>query len=509
MVTKRQLKRLFREFKKKGNMSRSAMKADLDPKTAAKYLKQNCQSPQELQVKHHWRTRVDPLVGIWEKAEQMLLDAPDLESKALLEHLLLGTQTEVNESHLRTFQRRVKQWRLTHGPDKEVFFPQARMPGKILQLDWTHALELKVTLQGRLYDHLLCHVVLPYSNWQWATRCHSESLLSLRAGLQAALFRLGKVPPIFQVDNSSAATHQISATGEERTFNLDFLSIMEHYGFKPSTINVRCPNENGDVESLNGHLKRRIKQYLILRGSHDFPSEGEYDRFLEGVLLRANETRQIKMNEELMVMRELPPTRLNEYDEVCCRVSSASTIRVKKVGYSVPARWIGQDLKVEVYEGELKIYAGRELLLKLPRERGDRGAVIDFRHVIDQLLRKPGAFAEYRYREELFPSPTYRLAYDRLMADYGPRRGELDYLHLLKLTADLSVGVPVLMASHGMESVLSEFLNGNGRFQVESLRRHLGMAPGTSSLPVLELTADLSGYDCLIEATAEEVSDAA
>jgi hypothetical protein len=422
-----------------------------------------------------------------------------------LEHLLLGTETEVNESHLRTFQRRIKQWRLTHGPDKEVFFPQDRTPGKMLELDWTHALELGVTIQSRVYDHLLCHVVLPYSNWQWATRCHSESLLSLRAGLQAALFRLGKAPPILQVDNSSAATHQISRTGEERTFNPDFLSIAEHYGLKPLTINVRCPNENGDVESLNGHLKKRIKQHLILRGSRDFSTEALYDLFLEGVLLRANAGRQIKMNAELAVMRELPPTRLNEYDEVCCRVSSASTIRVKKVGYSVPARWIGQELKVEIYEAELKIYAGRELLLKLARERGDRGAVIDFRHVIDQLLRKPGAFAEYRYREELFPSPTYRRAYDRLIADHGSRRGELDYLHLLKLTAELSVDVPVSMACNGLEAILSEFLGTSGRFQIEALRRFMGIAP-ERSLPILELTADLSGYDCLLETAQEEVT---
>lgn len=486
-------------------MSHSAMKADLDPKTAAKYIKNNCQSPQELQAKHTWRTREDPLAEVWEQAQGMLQDAPELEGKALFEHLLIWNEGVLDESHLRTFQRRIKQWRLTHGPDKEVFFPQARTAGKMAQLDWTHALELGVRIQGRDYDHLLCHVVLPYSNWQWATRCQSESLLSLRAGLQAALFRLGKVPLHLQVDNSSAATHRISGLGAEREFNPDFLSILEHYGLKPLTINVQCPNENGDVESLNGHLKRRIEQYLILRGTRDFRSEAEYDLFLEGVLLRANAARQVKLGAELVVMRELPPTRLSEYDEVCCRVSSASTIRVKKVGYSVPARWIGQDLKVEVYEAELKIYAGRELLLELARERGDRGAVIDFRHVIDQLLRKPGAFAEYRYREELFLSSTYRRAYDRLIADHGLRRGELDYLHLLKLTAELSVGVPVSMACNGIEAALSECLGEGARLQIGSLRRLLGMDSG-GSVPALELRADLSGYDCLLAAGREEVA---
>lgn len=482
-------------------MTHSAMKADLDPKTAAKYINENCQSPEELQVKHTWRTRSDPLAGIWDKAVQMLQDAPELESTTLLEYFLSQNGTVLSPAHLRTFQRRVKQWRLTHGPDKEVFFPQTRTPGKMMQLDWTHGLELNVSIQSRSYDHLLCHVVLPYSNWQWATRCHSESLLSLRAGLQGALFQLGKVPPIFQVDNSSAATHEIS-TGQERTFNVAFLSIMEHFGLKPVTINIQCPNENGDVESLNGHLKRRIKQYLILRGSRNFNSTAEYDLFLEGMCLRANQARQAKINEELAVMRELPPTRLNEYDELSCQVSSQSTIRVKKIGYSVPARWIGQQLKVEIYEAQLRIYAGRELLLTLPRERGDRGAVIDFRHVIDQLLRKPGAFAEYRYREELFLSPTYRRAYDRLIADHGLRAGEREYLHLLKLTAEVSVNVPLALACNGLEAALSECLVSDAKFRVEPLRRFLGMCAQTE-LPVIELKADLSGYDCLLEGTEE------
>ena len=70
------------------------------------------------------------------------------------------------------------QWHRQHGPDKEVFFPQDWEPERALQLDWTHASELAITIGGQPYPHLLCHTVLPYSNWQWATRCQSESLLS-------------------------------------------------------------------------------------------------------------------------------------------------------------------------------------------------------------------------------------------------------------------------------------------------------------------------------------------
>jgi len=141
-------------------------------------------------------------------------------------------------------------------------------------VDWTHAKELGVTIAGKPLDHLLCHAVLPYSNWQWATRCQSESLLSVRQGLQAALHRLGKVPGQLQIANSSAATHPIRVGGK-REFNAEFLSLVEHYGLVPRTIGIGCPNQNGDVESHNGHLKRRLLQHRLLRGSRDVAAEGD------------------------------------------------------------------------------------------------------------------------------------------------------------------------------------------------------------------------------------------
>ena len=148
----------------------------------------------------------------------------------------------------------------------------------------------------------------------------------------------------------------------------------------------------------------------MLRGSRDFDSETDYEHFLHQVLERGNRGRQENLAVEMAAMKPLPPTRLSEYDEVNCTVGSASTIRVKKVGYSVPARLIGQELKVEVYESELKLYSGRERLLVLPRHCGDRGVVLDYRHVIDHLLRKPGTFERYRYREQLYPSRSFREA---------------------------------------------------------------------------------------------------
>ena len=347
MITNRQYQRLMSEYEKTGKIVVSAMKADVHPQTAGKYI-EAAKPPAELQAKHTWRTRSDPVAGIWERAERMLEKAPELEAKELFEYLcgMYGEQAGVDSSGLRTFQRRVQSWKLAQGPDKEVFFEQEHLPGRVMQLDWTNANELEVKAsQGRVLEHLLCHSVLTYSNWEWATRCQSESLLSLRHGLQESLHRLGAVPERLQIDNSSAATHRVGSGG--RDFNPDFLSLVKHYGMKPRTIGIDCPDQNGDVESQNGHLKRRLEQHLLLRGYRDFESVGAYDGFVMGVLDKADHPRRTRLAEEFKVMRPLPPSRLSEYDElVGCSVSQHSTIRVKKVVYSVPARLIGQEVRL-------------------------------------------------------------------------------------------------------------------------------------------------------------------
>jgi transposase len=493
MINQQQLTRLVTEYQREGNLSMSAMKAGMDRKTARKYVLSGAERLAEREGRT-WRTRADPLDGVWGRAEVYLKSAPELEATALFEHLLLTGGDTLQEGQLRTFQRRVRQWRLEHGVEPEVIFAQEHRPGEVMQVDWTHAKELGVSIAGTAMDHLLCQSVLPYSNWQWATRCQSESLLSLRHGLQAALHRLGKVPERLQIDNSSAATHQI-CVGGKREFNAEFLSLVAHYGLEPRTISIGCPNQNGDVESHNGHLKRRLLQHLLLRGSRDFASEADYDRFLEDVLVQANARRRLKVEEELAVMHKLPPTRLSEYDEVDCRVSSHSTIRVKEVTYSVPARFIGRRLRARVTEQRVELYHGADWVAELMRSKGRR-AVIDYRHVIQALLRKPGAFARYRHREELFPDATYRAAHDKLVRDHGQRPGELEYLRLLKLTAELGTGEVVgwLVERVGATSA---------PWRTESVRQFL--CP-SSEVTLVDAPVDLSVYDALLGGEAAHVA---
>lgn len=498
MITTHQIKRLVLEHNRTGNMSKSALKAGLSRKTARKYLNLSDPFDPERKVRT-WRTRADPFAEIWAEVQEMLRQAPGLEAGSLFEYLQGRYPDRFLEGQLRTFQRQVKQWRQLHGPEREVFFDQVHVPGRVLQTDWTHLSALGVTIRGEPYRHLLCHSVLPYSNWEWATRCQSESLLSLRAGVQSALGRLGRVPREWQLDNSSAATHQLKWEGAERGFNPEFLLLAAHFGMEPRTIRVRCPQENGDVESENGHLKRRLRQLLLLRGSSDFSDENAYDEFLAQVLEAGNRRRAARVAEELAVMRELPGTMLPDYEEFEARVSNRSFLRIKKVSYSVPAQLIGSKVRVRVSEKEAQVYAGGQIVCTMPRSPGGGSEVIDYRHIIGGLVRKPGAFGRYRYREALFPGAIWRELYDRWSGDLGRERGEKEYLHLLKMAAE--------QGQEEVEKALASLLAGGGKFGLEGVRRLLPALPGSGreiAVPVV----DLKAYDELLERGWKEESDA-
>ena len=439
MINRRQINQLVHERNRRVSITMSAMKAGVSRNTARKYLRQADPSKQEKQP-HEWRTRKDPLEAVWSAARGMLETAPELQAKALLEHLSERTAGGIEENVLRTFQRRVRQWRLEHGNEKEVFFSQEARPGAVLAVDWTDMRDLGVSICGVKLDHLMFHAVLPYSNWQWAVRSRSESLLSVRSGLKATIGRLGRVPKELLIDNSSTATHRLSGDGKRRGFNEEFLSVCEHFGMSPRTTNVSSPNENGTCEAMHGHFKRRLEQHLLLRGSRDFESEEAYDRFVIGVLERSNALRGERFAQEVAAMREHLAPELPDYTETMVRVNNNSTIRVCKRVYSVPSKLIGSRLRARIHETHIVLLDGMVVLAELPLRGGDRGAVIDFRHVIKWLVRKPGAFSEYRWREAMFPSLVWRAAYDHLCRHHDAHAADVCYLEILELAAGKGLG---------------------------------------------------------------------
>jgi hypothetical protein len=483
------------EFSRHGKVELAGLKAGMSRKTASKYLREG-KLPSELREPRGWRTREDPFEDCWSEIADRLSEAPELEAKALFEDLMERHPERYHAGQLRTLQRRVKQWRAREGPEKTVFFAQEHRPGEASQTDFTWCNELGVTIGREPFRHMLCHLVLPYSNWEWATVCHSESMAALRRGVQEAVFRLGRVTEYHQTDNSTAATHKLGGETKERGFNEEYLALMRHLELTPRTIQVGEKHQNGDVESLNGALKRRLRQHLLLRGSADFESVEQYEHWLWAALEKANSMRSKRLGEELDVMKVLRVERLLEYQEIEVRVTSWSTIRVKRNTYSVPSRLMGERVRVRMYEDRIEVLHGGVLQLECERLLGDGGSRINYRHIIWSLVRKPGAFARYRYREDLFPSLTFRRSYDALCAALSPWRADVEYLRSLNLAAET-------MESK-VEEVLEDLLARGELPLADCVKERV--APEEAQVPdMVAPDVDLADYDSLLEEQAQEI----
>lgn len=433
MVTDQQVRKLMRELGKGVPIGVAAAKAGMDRKTASKYRNMG-RLPSEMKPERTWRTRTDPFAEDWPDIEVMLDDAPELEAKALFDYLCETMRPgRYRPGQLRTFQRRVSDWRALFGPDREVFFPQQHEPGALSQTDFTWLTSLKMTVAGEAVDLLFCHVVLTYSNWEWGTLCRSESVAALKRGIQAAFFRLGKVTREHQTDNSTAATHTLGSG--KRAFNDDYAALMRHLSMTPRTTGVGQKEQNGDVEAANGAFKRRVEQHLLLRGHRDFESVEVLEKWLQRVCEKANAHRTQRLAEELAVMQPLRVQRLPEFSEHDVKVTSWSTIRVKHNAYSVPSRLIDRIVKVRLYDDRLEVFFRGQLQMRCERLLGRMGHRINYRHIIWSLVRKPGAFPRYRYREDLFPTLVFRQVYDHISGESPTRVSDLEYLRILHLAA--------------------------------------------------------------------------
>ena len=431
----------------------AAMKTGMDEKTARKY-RESVKQPSELAAAHAWRTREDPFVDVWPAVYEQLAVNPGLQAKTLFAWLQREHPGRFQDGQLRTFQRGVKGWRATEGPAKEVFFRQQHHPGRLCASDFTHMTGLEVTIAGQPFEHLVYHFVLTYSNWEWATICFSESFESLSEGLQDALWALGGVPERHRTDRLSAAVNNLS---NQKEFTARYRGLIEHYGLTMEKTQAGHGNENGDVESLHRHFKEAVDQALMLRGDRDFVGRQEYAAFLQTVLQQKNAGRQTRLAEEQACLRSLPSRRRESYKHLRVRVGTGSLIRVQDNTYSVNSRLVGERVDVRVYVEHLEVWYGQKQVERLPRLRGRNKVLINYRHVIDSLVRKPGAFENYSYRDELFPTTRFRMAYDALR-EGGRVNASRDYLEILDLAAKESESavddvLRVLLDSHSVVTV--------------------------------------------------------
>lgn len=486
MVSDRQVRELRMHRNKGLTIEVAAMKSGMSEKTARKYLHLR-KTPSQCARVHTWRTRDDPFREVWEDIRKYLEGNPGLEARTLFEDLQRKWPGQFSDGQLRTLQRRVKQWRATEGPGKEVYFPQEHQPGKMCESDFTYMTELGVTINNQMFPHLLYHFVLTYSNWETGTVCFSESYESLSGGLQNALWELGGVPEYHRTDRLTAA---INKECNREQFTRRYTGLLRHYGLKARPTQAGKPHEKGDIEQRHYRLKRALDQALLLRGSRDFSSREEYQEFIRNLFRQICAGRQQRLSEEIPLLKSLPTQRVDDCKKFRVKVGPSSTIRVLHNTYSVNSRLIGEWVDVRVYAEYLEVWCGQKKMETVSRIRGEYKYAINYRHIIDWLVRKPGAFEQYRYRQDLFPATTFRLVYDRLRQE-TPARADKQYLGILHLAARRS--------ERDVENVLRHLLEKDTPITPDAVCTLLETQGMEKTVPDIRIpTIPLSVYDVVL-----------
>ena len=436
-INKKQVIKLMKEINK-GTLEKAALKVGISEKTARKYIKQKrLPNPQK---KRPSRSYPNPFEGHWDKVTAMLEVSPELQAHSIMSYLAETHPDYYKLNQLRSLQRRLQDWRAHHGTNKPVIFRQDLKPGRQSQSDWTHMSDLNITIGGHAFPHLLFHFMLPYSQFETIMICETESFATLTKGFEQGVLEIGGVASEHRTDNLTAATQKM---GNDRIFTKRWMEFLEHYQVQPSRNNPGVSHENGSVEKSHHTFKNAVNQHLMLRQDRNFKTQEDYQIFLDKIKTKRNFMRRDRIVEEMETLRPLPEKQFNEATLLTVRVTPSSTIQVLSVTYSVPSRLIGLWLKAVVLRDTIELIYGSGSLLTLPRL--EAGALIDYRHIIDSLIRKPGAFESYQYRSSLYPNTTFRKAYDSLK-DGGLtscNKRYLELLHLAKLYGENEVSTAI------------------------------------------------------------------
>jgi len=423
---------LLRERRKGRSQALAAARAGMSERTARKY-EQAGALPSQLVQPRAYRTRPNPFADDWPWIISQLERDDALQAKTLFALLQERDPGRYQESQIRTLQRHIAAWRALYGAERPVMFAQVHVPGALAQSDFTHMTALGITLGGVPFPHLLYHLVLTYSNVEAVTICFAESFEALAEGLESCLWQIAGVPRAHRTDHMGAAVRPLDAVGKQ-DFRDRYRALMAHYGMEPTLNNAGEAHENGDVEQAHHRFKEAVDQALRVRGSRDFAARAAYDRFLQDLVRKRNLTRRDRFLVEQGALHPLPAAPLAPCRELRLTVGRFSTLHILENTYSVPSRLIGTRVIVRVRAETIEVYVGTTRACVMPRLAGRQQHAINYHHVIWSLVRKPGAFAAYRYRDDLFPSLTFRRAYDRLQATHTAR-ADREYVRVLSLAA--------------------------------------------------------------------------
>ena len=447
----------------------------------------------------NWRTRSDPLAGVWEsELEPMLRREPRLEAMTLYDYLQEHYPGQY-ERQLRTLQRRVQAWKGIYGESKDVMFELRHEPGEMGLSDFTQLKQVSITIKGEPFEHLLYHYRLAYSGWQYVQVIQGgESFIALSEGLQNALHACGGAPQQHRTDSLSAAYRNMAGKGHKPLTRF-YEELCDHYGMRPTRNNTGIAHENGAIEGAHGHFKRRLRQVLYRRGSCDFESVAAYQVFIEQLIETVNAKCSEKVKEEQQRLRPLPVYRYADYEELTVRVSRHSTISVRCILYTVPSRLMGRHLTIHLYHDRLVGYLGQQPVVELPRLRVHgsakirRARCINYRHVIDSLRRKPHAFIYCTWQHDLLPNDHWRSLWQQLQA-----KSDIDP------AARLMVEALYIAAQQDNETAVADYLESQLQQGIPTLSGLHQQFQGLPEAPFPQLNVQqhsLASYDQLLSSS--------
>ena len=487
-ITTQQVK-LYMYYRNKSSQVKAASKAGISERSARRIDsgRHGTSKPPR-----NYRTRKDPFDGLFEQyLVPLLKDTPQLQPITLLDVLDEKAPGKFDSSHLRTLQRKVKRWRATEGPALDVIFRQKHMPGKMGISDYTWMNELNITLAGEEFKHKLYHYRLVFSGWTYAqVILGGESFESLSSGLQNAFWLSGGVPETHRTDSLSAAFNNHY---EEEKLTERYQKLCNHYSVSATRNNKGVAHENGAIESPNRHLKRKIDQQLLLRGSRDFAKLDDYICFIDAIVSKINRQSKTRFNEERAHLAPLPSRRTNDFSELFAKVTSSSTITVKRIIYTVPSRLIGQRLLVHIYDERLDVYFGHELTLKLDRayaQKYSRANSVNYKHIIHSLAKKPNAFKYSQLRDDIIPQGDFTLLWKDLTKE---KVTDKDCRYMVDLL--------LLAANYECEQALARYvldaLHSGKRVSIEKCKNLFG--PCIIDIPtIISQQHHLNSYDNLL-----------
>ncbi len=437
------------------------------------------------------RRRPDPLAEVWDgEIVPILKSAPGIRAIAVLEEIR-RRHPEIGTGIRRTLERRMRTWRALVGPELDVIFRQEHEPGRLGLSDFTDTSVLGVTVSGVVLGHRLYHFRLAFSGFEHAhVVLGGESFVALAEGLQNALWALGGAPREHRSDSLSAAFCNLDRDAQE-DLTLRYQGLMRHYDMIPTRNNLGVAHENGSIESSHGHLKKTLEDALLLRGSRDFDDLDAYRRFVDEIVGRRNANNRKRIELERPTLTGLPKRRTADYEEKIVTVTSSGGFILRRVFYTAPSRLIGHRLRVHLYDDRLECFLGATAMMTLRRGRpvseSKGGHVVDYRHVIHALRKKPMALNNLVYRDQLFPRPAYARAFEALHQSVGDKRA-------CKLTVELLA----LAHDRGCETELAGLIDAEldaGRLP-DLAMMHERFGPNPASVPVIKVEfVPLSSYD--------------